>query len=98
MPKAIQASSVAVGEDVDDPEHEADRGQPEVAEDQQRPDLPTRPRLAHASAAKPLCQEHEAPACGDDPGDECGPFHLGAPFFAIGTLRANAKDFLNTEC
>jgi hypothetical protein len=77
---------VTVVDDVHDPEHEADRGQPEVAEDQRRPDPPAL-ALLHAAAADPDRQQDEASRGGDDPADECGPFHLDASFLGLAKRR-----------
>ena len=71
--------------DVDDPEHEARCRQPEVAEDEDRPDLPAL-LLAHPAVAKPLGQEQEASSRGDHPCDQCSPLHR-SPLFGFRLRR-----------
>ena len=76
----------AVVEDEDDPENQAGRGQPEMAEDQRRPDLPSFP-LLHPATADPDCEQDEPSTRGDDPADECGPFHLVSLLLGPGEPR-----------
>src|SRR5262245_55259834 len=86
---------VAVGRDIDDPEHEPGRRQREVAEDEVRLDL-SRRTLAHASVAKPDRQEEEPSARRQDPADECCPLHSGVPPFLTRLARFRMPE--DTRC
>ena len=59
-PERDPGERVVVVCDVDDPQHEAESGQREVAEDQKRADL-SRRALAHAAVTEPKNEEDEPP-------------------------------------
>src|SRR3954453_5374020 len=67
---------VLVRRDVDDPQHEADGRQREMAEDARRPDpIAGSAVLPHSAVLEPKPQHREAAAGGQHPRPERDPFH-----------------------
>src|SRR3954468_5327512 len=68
---------VVIRDQVDDPDDQSSCSEQEMAQDQGGPDPVTRLLLLlHPAPHQPDRKQHEAAACGDQPGDERSPFHV----------------------